>query len=193
MAIKKQILILITLLTLTASNVFAQHCMHRCTKIRTVSVGFYKGVQLLDVSRNGFKPRYLVPTDRLSVMVPVINHLLAELSVQFYNLPISNWSKIYLNNNKYSFGFPFGVRYYPFCNGRINPYVSAGGYYASNGLKPNTDGNAWYNKMGVLSPFLSQGIDIKLNKHVDITESIHLIGTDGKNIGFNVGINFKLP
>jgi hypothetical protein len=193
MAIKKQILILIALFTLTAGQVFAQRCQSHCSWPKNVTVGFYKGVQLLDVSRNGFKPHYLVPTDKISVTIPVINHLLAELSVQFYNLPISNWSKIYLSNNKYQFGLPFGVRYYPFCNGRINPYLGVGGYYNNNVPMPNNDANSWYNKMGVLSPFLSQGIDVQLNKRVNITETIHMIGTDGQNIGFNVGINFKLP
>lgn len=189
MAIRKHILTLVALLAITA-GVFAQNCQHHCTRVKPISVGFYKGVQLLDVSRNGFKPKYL-PTEGVTIAMPVINHLLAELSVQFYNLPISNWSKIYLSNNRYNFAVPFGVRFYPFCHGRINPYLGAGGFY-SNGNNATNDGNAWYNKMGNLSPFLSQGLDVQVNKHVEITESIRLIGTTG-NVGFNVGINFKLP
>ncbi|MBC7554984.1 MAG: hypothetical protein H7257_13520 [Taibaiella sp.] len=170
-------------------------------KLHPITLGFYHGVNLLDVSRNGFKQKQQM--NGIMVNVPLVNHIVAELRVAFSE---ANAAQLSCTSDaqsvclKQAFNMPLSLQYYFMPQScKIQPYFGMGAMLYSRFKNPEyapADNSSKFPAAGnrYISIMFTQGATFEVNTKINITESLHFYKADGKdNVGFNIGIGFKLP
>jgi hypothetical protein len=176
---------------------------HQFLRLCETNIGFYKGVKVFDVAKNGYCSKHKTLTSSgIIVRMPVVSHFKVEVAIDythFLNFPKQE-NQVITAQNYSAVSVPVSIQYYFLpkkC--RVQPYFGAGTIIYSdvknslslieNGeIKPAPQGTRY------ISVMFTQGIIFEINPKIQVSESLHFINEGGKNsVGINFGIGFKLP
>ena len=199
-----KIWMLLLLVTLTGTVMQAQVYDNNWFRLKPVQIGFYRGVNLLDVSRNGFggDKKRLQSTKGLNIRMPFLPHFLIEAGACIEDDCCNEEAKKdQINNYNQSLSFPLSLQYYVLpqrC--KVQPYFGVGTIFCSRfkNHEPflNENGMANISTPGTkyISILFTQGITFEINTKINLTESLHFYNVDGVNtVGINLGVGFKIP
>lgn len=168
--------------------------------LKSTSIGFYRGTIMLDVSRGADHSKLRGNTTALSFGFPLINQFKAEVDLSMSNILFTSKHRNQLSlSNKNMFAVPVQVQYYVLPKkSKIQPYFGFGAMIVPDADKllftTNNEGSAVFKGPGTVNMLITQGINIEINTHIHLTESIHVISSEGKtSYGVNLGVNLYVP
>lgn len=179
---------------------------HKKHYLKDLSIGFYRGVTFLDVSKGGTatgRKHYLPASTRgFSVGFPIVNQFKAEVGLSMDNILLNNSNN---QNNSLSLrknnlvSIPVSIQYYLLPKkSKIQPYFGFGAMVVPDAQKylfvKDGDGIKLVQGTSPISLLITQGVNIEINTKIHLTESLHVISSEGKtNFGLNFGVTFYVP
>ena len=171
--------------------------------LKDFSIGFYRGVTVLDVSKGIDKParKQIASTTGFSVGFPIINQFRAEVGLSMNNILQNNNSQnnnLSLKRNNFV-SIPVSVQYYLLPKkSKIQPYFGFGAMIVPDAQKyifvKDGDGIKLMQGTSNISLLITQGVNIEINTKIHLTESLHIISSEGKtNFGLNFGVTLYVP
>ncbi len=169
-----------------------------------MSIGFYRGVTLLDVSKgaNLSDKKYLTSsTSGFCFGFPLVNQFRAEVGLSMSNILMNTNSyqkpaALVTKNNIIS--VPVTLQYFLLPKkSKIQPYFGIGAMIVPDAPKymmMNGDGVNLIQGTGNVNLLITQGVNVEINTKIHLTESLHIINSEGKtNFGLNFGVSFYVP
>lgn len=193
----KNITLAIILLVAGVANARVKHPER--IHLQNPSIGFYRGTIMLDVSRGADHRTLRTSTNAISFGFPLINQFKAEVDLSMSNILLTNKHKDRLSlSNKNMLSIPVQVQYYVLPKkSKIQPYFGFGAMIVPDADKlvfTTGEGNNVYKGPGSINMLITQGINIEINTHIHLIESIHVISSEGKtSYGVNLGVNLYVP
>ena len=164
-------------------------------------IGFYRGAQLLDVSKGLRTKKFASDINTgFVVRLPLVTHFKAEAGMSFSNILVYPTNKGNLVKGARSVAIPLTVQYYFLPKeSRLQPYIGMGAMLnpnPKNSLLLMDDGSNYkpYPGTQYISILFTQGVTFEVNTRIHLTESLHIFNVGGRAaIGLNFGIGFYLP
>lgn len=202
MRIIKLLTLLLALLVATGSQ--GRHVKKQRIRLKDMHIGFYHGATLLDVSHNTgtvTKKYVAAATDGIYFGFPFINQFRSEVGISMNNILLSNRDRnknIFTNKGSY-ISIPLSVQYYILpkkC--KIQPYFGFGAMVVPDAdrllFTKNSDGLNLLQGPGTINMLITQGVNIEINTHIRLTESLHIMSSEGRtSYGLNLGVNLYVP
>lgn len=196
------------ILTLGVAILMAASCFGKASlkkhriHLKDMHIGFYQGATILDVSRNmNIAPNQKVTaaTTGVTFGFPFITQFRSEVGLSMNNLLLNNKkSGILAQQNSY-LSVPVTVQYYILPKkSKIQPYFGFGAMVVPDADKllftRSSDGVNLLQGPGVINMLITQGVNIEINTHIRLTESLHVMSSEGRtSYGVNLGVNLYMP
>ena len=186
-----------------ATYTYGQSKKKEVKRKSSITIGFQGGRELLFnssplIHSRQSKVHYGISKDFV-LRKSIGNHFKAEMRLNEVSYPLLNAGLTGLN--KYTttkLNIPLTLQYHPLCCGaKINPFCGMGLQYNLNpeSSATNSEVSSFKNNgTKYISILFTQGVTYEISTKISLEESIHFIpGTVNKNLGFDVGIGYKLP
>ncbi len=195
------------ILTLGVAILVAASCFGRASlkkhrvHLKDMHIGFYQGATLIDVSRNmNISTRKVTAaTTGVTFGFPFVTQFRSEVGLSMNNLLLNNKkSGILAQQNSY-LSIPVSVQYYILPKkSKIQPYFGFGAMVVPDADKllftRSSDGANLLQGPGVINMLITQGVNIEINTHIRLTESLHIMSSEGRtSYGLNLGVNLYMP
>jgi outer membrane protein W len=195
------------ILTLGVAILMAASCFGKASlkkhhiHLKDMHIGFYQGATILDVSRNmNISTRKVTAaTTGVTFGFPFVTQFRSEVGLSMNNLLLNNKkSGILAQQNSY-LSIPVTVQYYILPKkSKIQPYFGFGAMVVPDADKllftRSSDGVNLLQGPGVINMLITQGVNIEINTHIRLTESLHIMSSEGRtSYGVNLGVNLYMP
>lgn len=197
------LLSLTALLTVSVSNGKSLRAKSK-VHLQDMHIGYYQGMTWLDVSKGINTPhkKTIASTSGISFGFPFINQFRSEVGLSINNLiPGNNKAHGLMMKNNSFVSVPVTIQYYILPKkSKIQPYFGFGAMIVpdANKIMLTKDGDGLntlqQGGLGTINMLITQGINIEINTHIHLTESLHIINSEGKtSYGLNLGVNLYVP
>ncbi len=170
--------------------------------LKDMHIGFYQGATLLDVSRNINIPsnqKVTAATTGVTFGFPFIDHFRSEIGLSMNNLLLNNKKNGIMTTQNSFLSVPATVQYYILPKkSKIQPYFGFGAMIVPDADKllftRSSDGTNMLQGTGIINMLITQGVNIEINTHIRLTESLHIMSSEGRtSYGLNLGVNLYMP
>ncbi len=195
-------MLVVAILLMSTVAIGKTHPKNKKHFLKDFSIGFYRGVAFFDVTKGSNNQTHKqTPTTGFSVGFPIVNQFRAEVDLSMSNLLSNNSNK----NNGLSLrkgnlvSIPVSIQYYLLPKkSKIQPYLGFGAMIVPDAQKymfvKDGDGIKIMQGSSPISLLITQGVNIEINTKIHLTESLHVISSEGKtNFGLNFGVTFYVP
>lgn len=182
--------------TVNAQSIGKRKFIH----LHNTTIGISRGIDLLDVAK-GTTIKHHTATSGFFFRIPLISKLKFELGLNYtYNAQeyCLDGRKVRVANLLNKVTVPVSVQYYLLPKeSKLQPFFGMGLVFNpnTNSYIPNETSNLTLSRQNntFMSILFTQGMTYEINTKLNITETIHLMNTDGTNrVGISLGVGLKL-